>query len=35
MIWRGDLPHLRQGRRILLDLRDLDEWVDQQKVRGV
>lgn len=35
MVWRGDLPHLRQGRRILLDLRDLDDWVDRAKMRGV
>lgn len=34
MVWRGDLPHVRQGRRILLDLRDLDAWVDRAKARG-
>lgn len=35
MIWRGDLPHVRCGRRILLDLRDLDTWIEREKVRGV
>lgn len=35
MIWRGDLPHVRQGRRILLDLRDLEAWVDREKRRGI
>jgi excisionase family DNA binding protein len=35
MCWRGDLPHIRQGRRILIDLHDLDEWVARSKVRGV
>ncbi len=35
MVWRGDLPHIRQGRRILIDLHDLDQWVARSKVRGV
>jgi len=35
MVWRGDLLHIRQGRRVLLDLRDLEAWVDRAKVRGV
>ncbi len=35
MVWRGDLPHIRQGRRILLDLQDLEAWVARSKVRGV
>lgn len=25
MIWSGAIPHARRGRRILLDLRDLDK----------
>ena len=35
MVWWGDLPHIRRGKRILLDLRDLDGWIDREKVRGV
>lgn len=35
MVWRGDLPHIKTGKRILLDLRDLDGWIDREKVRGV
>jgi excisionase family DNA binding protein len=35
MIWTGHLPHVRRGRRILLDLRDLDTWIDREKVNGV
>ena len=35
MVWRGDLPHIRRGKRILLDLRDLEGWIDREKVRGV
>jgi excisionase family DNA binding protein len=34
MVWRGDLPHVRRGKRILLDLKDLDSWIDREKVRG-
>jgi hypothetical protein len=35
MVWTGTLPHIRRGRRILLDLRDLDAWIDRAKVNGV
>ena len=34
MVWRGDLPHVRRGKRILLDLKDLDGWIEREKVRG-
>jgi len=34
MIWSGTLPHLRCGRRILLDVRDLDAWIEREKVQG-
>jgi excisionase family DNA binding protein len=35
LIWKGDLPHVRVGRRVLVDLQDLAGWVDRAKVRGV
>jgi len=35
MVWRGDLPHIKNGKRILLDLRDLEGWIEREKVRGV
>jgi excisionase family DNA binding protein len=35
MVWRGDLPHVRAGRRVLLDLHDLDIWIERQKAHGV
>jgi excisionase family DNA binding protein len=35
MVWRGDLPHIKTGKRIVLDLRDLDGWIEREKVRGV
>lgn len=35
MIWSGAIPHVRRGRRILLDLRDLDQWIEREKAWGV
>jgi excisionase family DNA binding protein len=32
MIWRGKLPAVRDGRRILLDVEDLDRWIEANKV---
>jgi len=31
MVRTGKLPYVRDGRRKLLDLRDLDAWVDSNK----
>jgi excisionase family DNA binding protein len=33
MVWRGDLPHFKTGKRVLLDLRDLEGWIDREKTR--
>ena len=33
LIYRGELPYVRLGRRILLDLKDLDSLVDTKKQR--
>ena len=32
MIWAGKLPIVRDGRRILLDIDDLDKWINQNKI---
>jgi len=32
MIWKGKLPAVRDGRRILLDIEDLDRWIEAHKV---
>jgi excisionase family DNA binding protein len=32
MIWKGKLPAVRDGRRILLDINDLDHWIEANKV---
>lgn len=31
LIWRGDLPSVRVGRRILVDVRDLDAFIERNK----
>ncbi|OPX99878.1 MAG: Helix-turn-helix domain protein [Syntrophorhabdus sp. PtaB.Bin047] len=33
MIWAGKIPFIRDGRRILLDIRDMDAWIEQAKTR--
>jgi excisionase family DNA binding protein len=33
LIWQGKLPHVRLGRRILLDLQDLDALIAHHKLR--
>ncbi len=32
-VWRGDIPYVRDGRRIFLDIRDLDEFIEKNKTR--
>lgn len=31
MIWKGKLPAVRDGRRILLDIHDLDRFIEVNK----
>ncbi|MGV8080190.1 MAG: helix-turn-helix domain-containing protein [Syntrophales bacterium] len=31
MVWAGKLPVVRDGRRILLDIHDMDRWIEMQK----
>ncbi len=31
MIWAGKLPVVKDGRRILLDVYDMDRWIEQSK----
>jgi len=33
LIWGGTLPIVRVGRRIHLDLIDLDKWIEAHKIR--
>lgn len=33
IIWAGKLPYFKDGRRVLLDVRDLDDFIDRNKTR--
>lgn len=33
LIWKGDLPFIKVGRRIHLDINDLDKWIEEHKTR--
>ncbi len=32
MVWNEKLPHIRADRRVLFDIRDLDRWIDANRV---
>ena len=31
MIWAGKMPHIKDGRRILVDITDMENWIMQNK----
>jgi hypothetical protein len=31
-IWRGDLPYLQLGRKLAVDRRDVEAWIEKNKV---
>jgi len=33
MVWAGKVPFFRDGKRVLLDVRDLDEFIECNKQR--
>lgn len=35
MISDGKLPTVRSDRRVFIDLRDLDAWIEENKQRGI
>ncbi len=34
LVWNGKLAHIRTDRRVMLDIRDLDRWIDENRVDG-
>jgi excisionase family DNA binding protein len=34
MLWAGKLPYIKDGRRILLDIQDMNAWVEKNKIRS-
>lgn len=33
MLWAGKLPYVRDGRRILLDIHDMELWIEKNKTQ--
>ncbi|KQC08184.1 MAG: hypothetical protein APR62_05235 [Smithella sp. SDB] len=33
MLWAGKMPYVRDGKRILIDINDINEWIDKNKTR--
>jgi excisionase family DNA binding protein len=32
MLWAGKIPYVKDGRRTLLDIRDMDTWIENNKM---
>ncbi len=35
MVLNGEIPHLKFGKKVLIDRKDLDVWIEQRKEVGV
>ncbi len=35
MLWAGKMPFVKDGKRILLDIYDMDQWIDENKTRTI
>lgn len=33
MIYAGKLPIIKDGRRVLLDIADMDKWIERSKIQ--
>lgn len=33
MLWAGKMPYVKDGKRILLDIQDMNNWIDRSKTR--
>lgn len=33
MLWAGKIPYVKDGKRILLDIRDMDSWIEKNKAQ--
>ena len=32
LVWNQKLAHIRSDRRVMLDIRDLDRWIDENRI---
>jgi excisionase family DNA binding protein len=35
MLWAGKMPYVKDGKRILLDIQDMNVWIDKSKTRSI
>jgi len=35
MLWAGKMPYVKDGKRILIDIQDMNEWIDRSKTRSI
>ncbi len=35
MVVEGHIPHIKSGKRVLIDVQDLDAWIEKNKEVGV
>ena len=35
MVVEGHIPHIKVGKRVLIDVKDLDDWIEKHKEVGV
>jgi len=33
MLWAGKIPYIKDGRRVLLDIQDMDLWIEKNKTQ--
>ena len=33
VIWDGKIPYVKDGRRIFLDINDMNDWIDRNKTK--
>lgn len=33
IIWAGRLPYVKDGRRVLIDIKDMDHFIERNKIR--
>lgn len=33
MLWAGKIPYVKDGKRILLDIQDMDNWIEKNKTQ--
>ena len=35
MLWAGKIPYVKDGKRILIDIQDMNEWIDRNKIKSI